>query len=93
MTRGRKILAPALFSEGYCCRWGYLSLCKARGEKQVEMASFLNVPRGVVKDAYYFLRLGRYSCQGNADCLSAVIEDINHRPGDLGDDLHPPKGG
>lgn len=76
MTRGRKILAPALFSEGYCCKWGYLSLCQARGERQVDMAKFLNIPSGRVRDAYYFMRKGKYKCLANGECMRGVIEEL-----------------
>ena len=90
MTRGRKILAPAIYSQGYCCKWGYLTLCRVRGEKQVDMASFLNIPKGVVKDGYYLLKKKGYRCQNNSGCLSPVIEEIGGCPSNLSDNPHRP---
>jgi hypothetical protein len=77
MTKGRKVLLPKVYSEEYCCLWGYLTLCRERGETYREMAGFIGVPYEQIRKAYRFLSRGKYACAKRGTlCLSPVIEDI-----------------
>lgn len=75
MRRG--VLAGVL-SEGYCCIYGYLRLCKARGEKPEQMAENLGVTK---KPIYRFYKLmeepnSRITCQRWKSCMKADIEAV-----------------
>lgn len=73
MTLPRKTwLIAKIASEGYCCIPGYLRLCKARGEETKAMAANLNVSPDTL---WYHLRKNA-QCQGFADCMKGVIDEI-----------------
>ena len=78
--RGRKDLKESLiarvYSEGYCCMHGYLTLCQARGETPKSMAANLNFSEKTLR--YHFLRMkkGERPCQNKSDCLSPLIEEF-----------------
>lgn len=83
-------MMPKVASEGYCCIWGYLRLCRARGETKKQMAEWLGVSVNTLKNHYKRLNSGEHRCFGYSECLRPVIEDINPCPGDLSDNLNPP---
>lgn len=74
----QKRLLPKIASEGYCCEYGYLKLCRARGETRREMAGFLGVKFRLIKHWYSLLKKGKVECQCYSDCLRPVIEDIEN---------------
>jgi len=69
-------------SEGYCCMYGFLSLCKARGQTPSTMMPFL----GLSRLTFYYhdkkLKNGVYTCSGKSDCLKPIIEEIAGPPED-----------
>jgi len=67
---------PAIASEGYCCIYGYLRLCKARGETKKEMASWLKISVNTLKTNYQLLSQGRHVCQKYKDCLEPIIQEL-----------------
>ena len=85
-----KRLLPKIASEGYCCEYGYLKLCRARGETRREMAGFLGVKFRLIKHWYSLLKKGKVECQCYSDCLLPIVEDIERR-GNSG--LDNPDGG
>lgn len=83
-------MMPKVASEDYCCIYGYLRLCRARGETRDSMAEFLGVSPETIKNHYRRLKTGEHKCHRYGDCLGPVIEDINRGPGGLGDDPNRP---
>jgi len=77
-TPGRKVLAPKVYEEGYCCLYGYLTLCKARGESRKDMAFFLSIPKYVVRDGYNSLHKGVHRCLKGEGCLEKVIQELEN---------------
>ena len=82
------VIFPKIASEGYCCIYGYLNLCRARGETKKSMASWLGVSFWTIKDHYKLLRRGVHTCQKYSECLRPVIEDIHNSVDGLADDLN-----
>jgi hypothetical protein len=83
-------VAPKAFSEGYCCLWGYLKLCRARGETRKSMSEFSGLSVETIKNHYRRLKRGEHSCQEYPDCLRPVIEDIDPGPSNGGDNPNRP---
>jgi hypothetical protein len=90
MTRPFYRMMPKVASEGYCCIFGYLRLCRARGETKKSMSEWSGISFETLKNHYRRLKRGEHSCQKYSDCLLPVVEDIQRGPGDLGDDPNPP---
>jgi hypothetical protein len=67
---------PKVASEGYCCMFGYLSLCRARGETKQQMANWLGINFWTVKYNYRCLKQGRHTCQKLEGCLKPIIDDL-----------------
>jgi hypothetical protein len=67
---------PKVASEGYCCLYGYIGLCRARGETKAQMASWLKVGFWTMKYHFRLFNSGRHQCQGYSDCLKPIILDL-----------------
>ena len=67
---------PKIASEGYCCIWGYLKLCRERGETKAEMAKFSGITFRSLKNHYSLLKRGEHECQKYSTCLKSVIEEL-----------------
>jgi len=65
-------------SEGYCCVWGFLNLCKARGQTPSTMMPFLGLSRLTFYHHNRKLKNGLYSCEGKPDCLKDAIAEIRN---------------
>lgn len=77
MSNPRPIKIQAwVFSEEYCCQYGYLMLCKARGETPKEMAEFSGVSKRVIWTKYREIQLGELKCAGRKDCMKPQIEEV-----------------
>lgn len=77
-----------LVEEDYCCLYGYLALCRARGERTLDMAKNLGVPSRTIR--YHYTILDRspqrrdcaHRCQKKGvDCLHPHIEAIASEKG------------
>jgi hypothetical protein len=80
---------PKVASEGYCCIYGYLKLCRARGETKKAMAEWSGIAFDTLKNHYRRLKKGEHQCQHYSECLRPVIEDIENPPSNGGDKLKP----
>lgn len=67
-------------SEGYCCLYGYLALCTARGETVEDMAANIGMSKDTI---WYHLRklkdetvLNPPKCLKIKDCLDPVIQEL-----------------
>lgn len=69
-----------VYSEGYCCQYGYLMLCRARGETPKSMAEFSGVSKRVIWTKYRDIEDGLLTCAGRKDCMKPVIEEIRGVP-------------
>ena len=65
-----------IISEGYCCEYGYLELCRVRGQTPATMYAAIGLSRPTIYDHYRKLAAGDYTCQNRCDCLQATIEEI-----------------
>lgn len=83
-------VTPKIASEGYCCIWGYLKLCRARGETKKSMSEWSGMNFWTIKDHYRRLVKGQHQCMNYSDCLRSVIEDVQPGPGDLRDNPNRP---
>jgi len=75
-TKYNHNLRAKTISEGYCCVWGFLALCRARNQSPASMMQHLGLSRLTF---YYHDRKaqkGGYSCENRADCLKPVIGEI-----------------
>lgn len=90
MSRPFYRVTPKVFSEGYCCLYGYLRLCRARGETRKTMSEFSGLSPETIKNHYRRLRRGEHTCQKYSECLLPVIEDIDPSPCNCGDNLNRP---
>lgn len=80
---------PKIANEGYCCIYGYLKLCRARGETKASMAKWLGISFWTLRDNFRALKRGEHTCQKYSDCLSPIIEDIENSAGGGGDNPQP----
>jgi hypothetical protein len=71
-------LLDKVYSEGYCCMYGYLTLCEARGETPKQMGENLSVLPHTIRHHYRCLRKGERSCENKPDCLGPVIAEIKN---------------
>ena len=69
-------ILPKIASDGYCCIYGYLRLCRERGETKEEMAKCLGINFWTLKYHYRLLKRNEHSCQNYGDCLKPVIEEL-----------------
>ena len=71
-------LAAKIASEGYCCMYGYLTLCKARGETVIAMAKNIDISPDALW--YHYRKLEKKdpqpSCQSRAECLTHIVNEI-----------------
>lgn len=88
MNRPFYRLMPKIASEGYCCIFGYLRLCRVKGETRNSMAEWIGVSPETIKNHYRRLKRGEHSCQEYSECLIPVIEDIQNSPGNGGNDTN-----
>lgn len=65
-----------IHSEGYCCMWGYLTLCRERGETPQGMAENLGALPHTIRHHYRQIKAGKCSCSGKTDCLRPIIEEL-----------------
>lgn len=73
-------LRPKILNEGYCCIYGYLNLCKARGETIKSMAAFLGVNKSVLWDCTR-KKGKKHVCQQTSECLQPIILEIQKEKG------------
>lgn len=69
-------LLPKILSEEYCCIYGYISLCQARGQTAKSMALYLGVSKDSIWRKQREMRAGTRICQKTADCLQGLIESL-----------------
>ena len=69
-------LQEKVYSEGYCCMYGYLTLCEARGETPVGMGKNIDAKPHTIRHHYRCLRKGERTCDKKPDCMSPIIEAI-----------------
>ena len=74
------VILPKIYSEGYCCMYGYLELCKARGETSNGMAENLGIKPHTLRHHYRQLKKGECTCEGKTDCMKALLEEIKKAP-------------
>lgn len=80
-------LLTALAEDEYCCPYGFLKLCRLRGEKKPGMVLAYKINFWTLKHHYRLLKRGQHECQRYPSiCLRPVIEDIQNSPSNLGDD-------
>lgn len=78
MTSRTIWLNSKIASQGYCCLYGYLALCRERGETVKNMAKNI----GISQDAlWYHYRKFDYGakppkCQRVQECLDDVIQEL-----------------
>jgi hypothetical protein len=72
----RHCLLPKIASEEYCCVYGYLRLCKARGESYAEMAKSMKVSYWTIKYNFRKMREEKFVCQQYSDCMKSSIEEV-----------------
>ena len=70
------VLYKKILDEGYCCIHGYLTLCKARGEKTKNMAKFIGVAQTTVEYNLQQQAKNKRPCQGAKDCLLPIVAEI-----------------
>ena len=76
MTSRSEGVKAKIYSEGYCCLFGYLSLCKTRGETPKAMAAFIDKSPNIIWHHYRNLAAGKITCERKSDCLDSIIEEI-----------------
>lgn len=71
-------LVPLVASEGYCCLYGYLKLCRERGEKPKDMAKNMGVAHSTIVYNYGKIADGRksHTCRKLPECLMPTILEI-----------------
>lgn len=69
-------LLPKILSEEYCCIYGYISLCQARGQTAKSMALYLGVSKDSIWRKQREMRAGTRICQKTKDCLTETIKQI-----------------
>lgn len=72
----KRSLVSHLAEVGYCCPWGYVALCQARGETISSMAREARLPRETVRFYVHKAQKRQTACLGRSDCLKKVIEEI-----------------
>lgn len=80
-------------SEGYCCVWGFLNLCKARGQTPSTMMPFLGLSRLTFYHHNRKLQNGLYTCEGKPDCLKETIEQIRAEVSPSSEEVRPSDSG
>jgi len=73
-------LIAKIHSEEYCCLYGYLKLCKARGEKVVDMADNIGISPDALWYHYRRLEVGAVQCSRLSNCMKPLIEEIKGEP-------------
>lgn len=71
------ILEPLIDSEGYCCMYGYLKLCKHRGERPDEMAAHMGVAGSTIRYHYTMLSINKknHRCENGEGCMKPEFTD------------------
>lgn len=69
------ILETLVAEEGYCCMYGYLKLCKARGQKPDDMAKHMGVAGSTIR--YHYTKIfedkKNHRCKGGGDCMKPLF--------------------
>lgn len=65
-----------VYSEDYCCPYGYLELCRARKETPKGMADFSGIPLGVIWARYRDVQDGKITCARKKDCMKPLIDSL-----------------
>jgi len=73
-------LRARILSEGYCCVYGYLELCRARNETPTGMGENIGLPAHTIRHNYRCLKKGNRACANKPDCLKPTIEEILLNP-------------
>jgi hypothetical protein len=74
-------LLPKILSEEYCCIYGYISLCQARGQTVKSMALYLGVSKDSIWRKQREIKTGTRACQKTEDCLKPVIQTLQKEKG------------
>lgn len=75
----RDVLLGKIYSEGYCCMWGYLTFCRAKDQGTRSMAEWQNVSIDAIRHHYRKLGRGEYTCQNTSDCIKPDIDTISQK--------------
>ena len=75
-TGRRDVLLGKIYSEGYCCMWGYLTFCEAKGQSSRSIAEWQEISIDAVRHHFRKLRAGDHACQGISSCTKPDIEAI-----------------
>jgi hypothetical protein len=73
-------LEAKAIADGYCCLYGYLTLCRTRGERVKDMAA--NIDMGPTTIWHHLRRIknNELTCPSHSDCLKPIIEEIKKDP-------------
>jgi len=74
-------LQMKIYNEGYCCPYGYLRLCRARGQTNGSIAKYQNLSIKIIQYNYRKVLSGGHKCQNLQDCLLPDIETIEKEKG------------
>jgi hypothetical protein len=69
-------LLPKILSEEYCCIYGYISLCQARGQTAKSMASYLGVSKDSIWRKQREMKNGTRRCQKTNECMKELVQQI-----------------
>jgi hypothetical protein len=88
-TKLRQIrLISYVYEEEYCCMAGYLNLCRARGERVVDMAENFSVSPLTIWSHYRKLALGKHVCKNKKGCLAPIISELEKENAALSEQDH-----
>lgn len=84
-------LVAKIYSEDYCCLYGYLKLCKARGERVEDMAANIGVSPDALWYHYRRLSIGAVQCSKLSTCMQPLLKEIEDekKPGLLQTPANP----
>lgn len=77
----RDVLLGKIYSEGYCCMWGYLTFCRAKGQGTRSMAEWQGVSIDAIRHHYRRLQANEHVCQKTSECIKPDIEAITQEKG------------
>lgn len=73
----RDVLLGKIYSEGYCCLWGYFTFCQAKGQGTRSISEWHGISIDAVRHHFRRMRAGDYSCQAITTCIKPDIEAIS----------------
>ena len=79
MTMPVHSLKAKILSEGYCCLYGYLALCRERGETVINMAKHINISPDALW--YHYRKLDDINskepkCHRYKECLDPIVQEL-----------------